>query len=521
MRDLLSKIRPRMKRWRWVGVSAAVVLAAGVAAPAAAAPTQGLRSTESEGCSGIPTARGGNFCVFSRSTDTPGWNQSGGSLTDPAVRVAGDIFFNGNPTSSGGTRAGGQIGITGSNSPSNWRGNSVPPWNTPTPPATHPLTGQPPQTDPLAGRPFDPNHLCANSITPQGTGTRTLEPGTYGATAAANNTVVTLEPGVYALRGNLSYAGTGRIEGTGVTIYFCGSAFFNLGSNAGGVANLSAPGGVGGLLFYFDPANRATAMDFSNNSTAGDAVRVNLTGIIYAPNARLYSTGGSLVIYNITGDVVVGGFYWSGDHQLNIMAAPFTVPKMLAGYADGYRTVSTDHPNPWQGSDNVVFAGCNYNTPSTCSMGANGPIYDAGAVMLINSTAHSMIVTDATVIAGDCQYHPWPSLDATVPPGGDLILTQTGAPAPCPGTGGQQAQNFDTSELNHAPGTAKCTDNNGLHPVFEATVDSVPFEWTDEHQILNTGGVDPGAPVCGAHNETEQWVLEPAGHVRTSVSTRR
>ena len=221
-------------------------------------------------------------------------------------------------------------------------------------------------------------------------------------------------------------------------------------------------------------------------------------------------------------------------------AQAVTPPPVFAGYADGYRMAAADHPDPWQGSGHVIFVGCNAHSPTTCSTGAHGPIYDAGALMIDNTTGADITVTNASVTAGSCDFtQQWAGLDEQVPAGWSLILTQTGGPAQCPGTGGRQAQNFDTSEVNHLPGTAKCTEKQNVDPIFHVDVNGHPLTYVDTAQVLNTGGVDPGAPLCGSDNETHGWASvapavkpvftgthvsfaipsSPAGHWRLRLTT--
>ena len=187
--------------------------------------------------------------------------------------------------------------------PSNWR--------------PVPQPNQPPQADPFAAVAFPSSGCSAPASDNQGTGTRTLDPGTFSSLTVSSGNTLTLNPGQYWLTGDLSNGG-GRITGEGVTLYFCGSAKLNLSSNNNGVTNLSGPAaGVSpGFVLFFDPANTGDALNFQNNNAG---VHLNLTGIVYAPNARMYSTGGSSAsVFNITGDVVVGRIYWSGAHVLNV-----------------------------------------------------------------------------------------------------------------------------------------------------------------------------------------------------------
>jgi hypothetical protein len=180
---------------------------------------------------------------------------------------------------------------------------------------------------------------------------------------------------------------------------------------------------------------------------------------------------------------------------------PAVVPKVFAGYADSFR-VGHSHPSPWKSSPNVIFEGCNYFHPDACPKFPSGrDRYDAGALRLDNNSTHSMTVTKASVTVGSCTFKPWPGLDATVPGGKKLILTQTGGKPPCHTTGG--AYNFDASETNKS--STECTTNDGKIPVFHVTVDGQALTYRDTSQILNTGGKNPGAKVCGAHNETHSW----------------
>ncbi|MBO0836112.1 MAG: hypothetical protein J2P28_11405, partial [Actinobacteria bacterium] len=114
----------------------------------------------------------------------------------------------------------------------------------------------------------------------------------------------------------------------------------------------------------------------------------------------------------------------------------------------------------------------------------------------------NMDVTDASVDVGNCHYAPWPDLNVSVPPGKDLILTQTGGrpPADCANLAGNY--NFDTSESNNT--SNPCVDD-GLFPEIRITVNGRTLTYDDSGRILNTGGLDSGATRCGSHNETHQW----------------
>lgn len=196
---------------------------------------------------------------------------------------------------------------------------------------------------------------------------------------------------------------------------------------------------------------------------------------------------------------------------LNAFASPHAagaVPprglKVFVGYVDNYHShTGRSHPRPWQHWRKVIFKGCNYFHPDRCPNHANR--YDAGALRLDNNSRHLMVVTNARVRIGHCTFRPWPGLHATVPPGKDLILTETGGtpPGPCHTT--DSKDNFDTSETHYAKAT-KCTKNDGKIPVFRVRVGRRALTYRDTGQILNTGGLDPGDKACGSQSETHQWV---------------
>jgi hypothetical protein len=87
----------------------------------------------------------------------------------------------------------------------------------------------------------------------------------------------------------------------------------------------------------------------------------------------------------------------------------------------------------------------------------------------------------------------------TVPAGETVILTQTGGKSPC----GVGNYNFNTSDTNTS--STKCTKDDGAIPVFHVNVNGQALTYRDTGQILNTGGMDPGDPSCGSHDETEAW----------------
>lgn len=199
--------------------------------------------------------------------------------------------------------------------------------------------------------------------------------------------------------------------------------------------------------------------------------------------------GGGLLA---TGAIAIAGSV--GKHR-QLQQEP---PTVYVGYAYNVGGFKFKHPSPWKGGTGVIFEACNYFQPDRCPTFKSGADrYDSGAVRIVNSSDASMAVTNVSVTVGSCTFNPWPNLNVTVPVGEQLILAQTEGPRPCTDRG---KYNFDTSETSKS-----CTTNDGEIPLVNMTVNGDAFTFSDNHQVLNTGGVDPGGISCGARNETENW----------------
>ncbi|HZO77406.1 MAG TPA: prenyltransferase/squalene oxidase repeat-containing protein [Solirubrobacteraceae bacterium] len=177
-----------------------------------------------------------------------------------------------------------------------------------------------------------------------------------------------------------------------------------------------------------------------------------------------------------------------------VAVPPSKIVKAYAGYADSFRSGS-HFPSPWRGGKNVIFEGCNYFHPSRCRKS-----YDSGAIRLVNTGTRVLTVSNASVRVGSCTFRPWPGLNVKMPGGRQLILTQTGGKPPCHTNGPGSRANFDASETGHS-----CTKNDGLIPIVHVTVSGTALTYRDTSQVINTGGVDRGAPRCGGHSETHDW----------------
>jgi hypothetical protein len=150
--------------------------------------------------------------------------------------------------------------------------------------------------------------------------------------------------------------------------------------------------------------------------------------------------------------------------------------KVYVGYADGLRGDPTV-PSPWDGDAGVTILGGGIN-------------FDAGAIRIVNPSAQPLTIGDVSVDVGSTTYDLWGPYPIVVPGKSSVILTQT------------VQYDFDTSE----PGGQETCDPTGDIPVIHIVVGSRHAKtrtFLDRDQILNTGGIDPGA--CSNANEGHPW----------------
>src|SRR5205085_10515359 len=115
-----------------------------------------------------------------------------------------------------------------------------------------------------------------------------------------------LAPGVYTVTGSFANSSGGTITGTGVTIYLCPGATFDLSGSSS--TTLSAPGGMSGFVIFDD----------STGSFHTIAVEANLVGRVYAPHAAL-----TLQNLSVQGDVVANSIL---VHSVGIVTITGTTP---------------------------------------------------------------------------------------------------------------------------------------------------------------------------------------------------
>lgn len=121
-----------------------------------------------------------------------------------------------------------------------------------------------------------------------GSGTCTLEPGTYGSFNVTSGGPYTfnLQPGMYYFKGNINLTNYTTTNGNGVTIVttgtFNGANTFNFNVNAPTPAQAALTGGIAGL---------ALAGNTSGSVTVSGDPHVQIGGVMYFPNASFSGQG--------------------------------------------------------------------------------------------------------------------------------------------------------------------------------------------------------------------------------------
>jgi Flp pilus assembly protein TadG len=184
------------------------------------------------------------------------------------------------------------------------------------------ITGIAPVTDPLSfiSPPSYTSSSCTSDpLTHYGNGgsSYTVGPNSSYSTTQGGNLVcytslslgsngdtVTLNPGIYVITGQLSFASGTTSGGNGVTFYLVGNGSVNIGNGA--TANFVAPtsGTYDGILFYQDRSD-------TNAASVEGGTNAVFKGIFYFPTAALTIGNGSTstiytqIVANTVG--VVGG----------------------------------------------------------------------------------------------------------------------------------------------------------------------------------------------------------------------
>ena len=141
--------------------------------------------------------------------------------------------------------------------------------------------------------------------------------------------------------------------------------------------------------------------------------------------------------------------------------------------------------------------------PNCIFIGTPGPNgeFDAGVIKIDNpSSTTPLVVQNVSVdIPLAVPIDPWASFfPITIPGGGTLILTEDA-----------NLFNFDTSDTPASAGPPEC-NHNDFKPLIHVTVGTstqLVRNFSDENQVLNTGGVDKGLCPVGTHtNEGQQYL---------------
>lgn len=167
--------------------------------------------------------------------------------------------------------------------------------------------------DPLAGLVMPSvSGACDYTDVSITSGTATISPGVYcgGLQVSNNTTVVTMNPGLYILKGGgLTVNAGGTLNGTEVTFINTNGpgnnpdefAIMNIHSAA--VVHLSAmtTGALEGILFYQDPSAGKVGSNYTNRLHSGSASTI--TGVLYFPTQKIELSGSGATM-TINGGVV-------------------------------------------------------------------------------------------------------------------------------------------------------------------------------------------------------------------------
>ncbi len=141
--------------------------------------------------------------------------------------------------------------------------------------------------------------------------TQTITPGTYASLTLGGSSNVTLSPGTYYVKGNVTFNGAAIVTGSNVTIISLGTLTDTASASASLTAPTTASGiGIPGMLF----ASKATGQSkFSGN------VAFPLSGVIYYPNGNVTFSGSVDVNNNASacGEVIAGSITITGSSNLS------------------------------------------------------------------------------------------------------------------------------------------------------------------------------------------------------------
>jgi hypothetical protein len=194
-----------------------------------------------------------------------------------------------------------------------------------------PMTGAASSGDPMAGI-SAPNPTACTPIPSIGSGTTTMNPGTYCGSLSLNGSQnLVMNPGNYIFKSTGSNCGfsasaNSNVTGNGVFMYFDDDCSVSFTGN--GNINLSAPtsGQYQGVLMFQRRGNT------TSSALTGGAGQV-LNGVLYFPSALLhYSGGSSSNISNSASTIVAYNLQMGGNTYIqNAGSSPYL--NTFSGYA--------------------------------------------------------------------------------------------------------------------------------------------------------------------------------------------
>lgn len=187
--------------------------------------------------------------------------------------------------------------------------------------------------DPFKGLPAADTSGCNNNKVSVGPNeTRTLNPGTYCNGLDVKGTA-TLKPGLYVVKGSLTFGSQAVVKGVGVTFYLAGTgAGFDF--NAGATIDISAMTGTAdaykGMLIVQERNSNVGATNTLNGSAS-----TKLGGAIYTPTQSITINGSSgFGVDNAYAPLVADQIKFAGSSttKADVTAMPSApdLPKMMA-----------------------------------------------------------------------------------------------------------------------------------------------------------------------------------------------
>jgi hypothetical protein len=179
-------------------------------------------------------------------------------------------------------------------------------------PAPH--TGSLPMPDPLASMspPGSGGLVDRGSFSCGGNSVATISPGIYTSITASSNCAVTMQPGVYVIKGGgMSISGNASLTGLGVFIYNSGSNFPSSGGSFGAISltgngsfniDPQTTGAYAGMLIFQSRDNSRPLTISGNGAVSG------LQGTIYGAAMEADITGnGTMPAQFIVDSVAISG----------------------------------------------------------------------------------------------------------------------------------------------------------------------------------------------------------------------